>query len=184
MEANDILRRVIGAVRNAVVWGGAWGVLASAIGATVRLADGIPLGIAIGDGIVTGARFGFVGGATGAAFAVFISLFYRGRRVSQISWARFAVGGAVVAGLFLPAFLLTANLLSGDGFPVMSDILDDVPLAALFGGLTAAGSIWLAQRGAALPAGARPARLGASGFASSSGITGAAPATSSRRATD
>ena len=61
-------------------------------------------------------RVDIVGGIAGGAFAMFIRLFYRGRRLKDIDPVRFGLGGAIVAALFMFAFFAVANLASGDGF--------------------------------------------------------------------
>jgi hypothetical protein len=127
-------RRLWGAFRNAVVWGVTWGALGTVISALFRLSDNIPF------------RIGVVGALTGATFATFISLAYRGKRLADISWKKFGIGGAVLAGAFVPAWMQTLNLLSGDGFAPFSLINGDIVMAAAFGGITAAGTILLAKR--------------------------------------
>ena len=87
-----------------------------------------------------------MGGLTGGAFSLFISQFYRGRRLSEISWARFGIGGGIVAGLFVPGFLQLANLLTGGGLVPLDAIRGDMIMATAFGGIAAAASMWLAQR--------------------------------------
>ena len=92
-----------------------------------------------------GVRIGVVGGIVGAAFAAFITLAYRDKRLSEINWVRFGVGGAIFAGLFLPLFLETMSILTGGG-PVAWHLIDgDALMAAVFGGITAAGTMKLAQ---------------------------------------
>jgi hypothetical protein len=139
-------RRLWGAFRNAVVWGVTWGALGTVISALFRLSDNIPFPNWILDGIGMGIRIGVVGALTGAAFATFISLAYRGKRLADISWKKFGIGGAVLAGAFVPAWMQTLNLLSGDGFAPFSLINGDIVMAAAFGGITAAGTILLAKR--------------------------------------
>ena len=156
MNTRNIVRFLGGAFRNAVVWGGAWFALAAAVAIPLRLADGVHPGLALGDAIFIGTKVGFIGGAAGAAFAALISVVYRGRRLSEINWLRAGMGGAIMAGLFVLGFLLAANLLSGDGFAVLPLILDDVLMAVVFGGITAGGSMKLAQRAEALSSGETP----------------------------
>ena len=155
MAGPDIIRRLHGAFRNAAVWGAAWFTLAAVVTIGLRLGDGIHPGIALGDALVTGIRVGIMGGVAGTAFAAFISLFYRGRRLSEISWVRFGLGGGMLTGVFVPTFLILGNLLSGDGFPVLAHVLDDGLYAAVFGGISAGGSMWLAQRAGALSSAAQ-----------------------------
>jgi hypothetical protein len=132
--------------RNSVVWGVAWGTLGSGVATVMRLIDKIPFGNALLDGIGMGVRIGFAGAITGAAFFAFISLAYRGKRLSEISWLRFGLGGAIVAGVFVPGFLQAMNLLSGGGLVPWHLVLDDFLYSAVFGGITAAGTMILAQR--------------------------------------
>ena len=147
MNAGNIVRRLTGAAKNAVVWGAAWFALAFATIIGLRtIGVVVPAEIGVLDAIGMALRVGFVGGIAGGAFAVFISLFYRGRRLSEINWVRFGLGGAVVAELFILAFFAIGNLVSGDGFPALADILSDLIMAAVFGGIAAGASIWVAQR--------------------------------------
>src|SRR5690242_17656871 len=93
-----------------------------------------------------GIRIGFIGAIAGTAFFAFIGLAYRGKRLRDISWVRFGVGGAVLAGLFVPAFLQTMNLITGGALVPWNLVFDDLVLSAAFGGITAAGTMFLAQR--------------------------------------
>ncbi|MFL5623763.1 MAG: hypothetical protein ACJ8AB_14015 [Gemmatimonadaceae bacterium] len=132
--------------RNSVVWGVVWGTLGTAVATTMRLLDKIPLANALLDGLGMGIRIGVAGAITGAAFFTYIGVAYRGKRLSEISWLRFGVGGAVVAGIFVPGFLQTMNLLSGGALVPWHLVFDDAVYSALFGGITAAGTMILAQR--------------------------------------
>lgn len=147
MNAESIVRRLAGAAKNGVVWGGAWFGLAFTTILGLRAAGlVVPPEIGVLDAVGMSIRVGIVGGMAGGAFATFISLFYRGRRLSEISRTGFALGGAVVAELFVLAFFALGPLLSGDAFPPLDDILSDLVIAAVFGGIAAGASMWLAQR--------------------------------------
>jgi hypothetical protein len=146
MANPDPITRLRATVRNSVVWGIGWGCIGSAVAATRRLLDGIPFGHALLDGVGMGIRIGVMGAIAGAAFFAYISVAYRGKRLSDISWLRFGIGGAVVAGLFVPAFLQTMNLLTGGSLVPWHLVLDDTFYSAVFGGITAAGTMILAQR--------------------------------------
>ena len=139
-------RRLWGVFRNAVVWGVTWGALGTVVSALFRLTDNIPFPNWILDGIGMGIRIGVVGALTGAAFATFISFAYRGKRLADISWKKFGVGGAILAAAFVPAWMQTLNLLSGDGLAPFNLINGDIVMAAAFGGITAAGTMLLAKR--------------------------------------
>jgi hypothetical protein len=156
MSDENFVRRVTGAVKNAVMWGVAWTALAFVTILGLRtLGVVVPSYIDWLDALGMSLRLGVMGGITGGAFSLFISQFYRGRRVSEIDWARFGLGGAIVAGLFVPTFLIMANLMTGGGLPRLGAIGDDIVIAALFGGIAAGGSMWLAQRAERLPGGGR-----------------------------
>jgi hypothetical protein len=133
-------------IKNALVWGVTWGALGTAVATLIRLTDKIPLGHAIMDGIGMGVRIGVVGAIVGVAFSTFISLAYRGRRLSEISWPRFGLGGLILGGLFVPGFLQATHLLSDGTLMPWNLISDDFIYSALFGGITAAGTMFLAQR--------------------------------------
>lgn len=132
--------------RNSVVWGTIWGAIGTGVASTMRLIDRIPLGHALVDGLGMGIRIGFMGALAGAVFFAFMILAYRGKRLSEISWMRFGIGAAVVCGLFVPFFLQSMNLLTGGPLVPWNLLSDDFVLAALFGGITAAGTMLIAQR--------------------------------------
>jgi hypothetical protein len=147
MTTENIARRLIGAMKNGVVWGVTWFALAFVTVIGLRtIGFVVPAEIGVLDAIGMAVRVGFAGGVAGAAFAVFISVFYRGRRLSEINWVRFGLGGAVVAVLFLLAFFAIGNLATGDSFPALDDILSDLIMGAVFGGIAAGASMWVAQR--------------------------------------
>jgi hypothetical protein len=132
--------------RNALVWGVTWGAIGTVVATTMRLIDKIPFGYAVLDGIGMGVRIAVIGAISGAAFFAFIGVAYRGKRLSDISWVRFGIGGAVLAGLFVPAFLQTMNVLTGGSLVPWHLVFDDLVFSAVFGGVTAAGTMLLAQR--------------------------------------
>ena len=143
MDVDTIFRRLRGALGNALVWGVGWFTAALVLFATLRIA-GI-FTVSWTDILVTAGRAGIVGGVAGGAFSIAIRLLYHGRRLSEISWVRFGIGGGVVTGLFVPVFLQIMNLLSGDGLVPWALVLDDIPLTAVFGAVAAGGSLRLAQ---------------------------------------
>ncbi|HEX6573577.1 MAG TPA: hypothetical protein VF042_01285 [Gemmatimonadaceae bacterium] len=139
-------RRLRAIFKNAVVWGVSWGALGTAVASLFRLSDKIPFGYALLDGLGMGIRIGVVGAIAGAAFSSFISLAYRGKRLAEISALRFGIGGAVFAGLLVPLGIETIRIIGGDGFLPLNYLADDFVLSTVFGGLTAAGTMVLAQR--------------------------------------
>jgi hypothetical protein len=147
MFHESTLTRLRATFRNSVVWGVAWGTLGTLVTSAMRMFHNIPVGKALIDGLGMGIRIGIMGAIAGAAFVAFIGLAYRGKRLSEISCLRFGIGGAIVAGVFVPSFVQAMNLLSGSGLVPWHLLTDDIVLSAVFGGITAAGTMLLAQRG-------------------------------------
>jgi hypothetical protein len=146
MSFKNIARRLAGAAKNGVVWGGAWFTLAFATLLGLRtIGVVVPPEIGVLDAVGMAIRVGIFGGFAGGAFALFISRFYRGRRLSEINPLRFGLGGAVVAEVLVLAFF-GIGLVTGGGFPALKDILSDLIVVAAFGGISAGASMWLAQR--------------------------------------
>ena len=146
MFSENKFPRLRATFRNSLVWGTAWGTFGTAVATVMRLIDKIPFGNALLDGIGMGVRIGFAGALASAAFFAYISVAYRGKRLAEISAARFGIGGAIVAGLFVPGFLQTMSLLTGGGLVPWNLVGDDFFYSALFGGITAAGTMIIAQR--------------------------------------
>lgn len=135
--------------RNAVMWGVAWGALGTVVTSIMRVADGIPLPNAMGDGLGMGIRIGIFGGLVGALFSAFIAVAYRGKRLREISALRFGIVAALLIGLFIPLFLQSTNLIGGQPLVPWSLLFDDFLMGVVFGGIVAGGSLKLAQRAAA-----------------------------------
>ena len=148
MIGGNIIRRLAGAVRNGIVWGAAWFGLAMAGFGFLRIVNDNPVSWL--DAIGMSIRIGIVGGLTGGAFAAFISFFYRGKRLSDISPVRFGIGGGIVALAFMMTWLGLGNLLTGGSIPPWEDINSDLLFATLFGAISAGASMWLAQRDPAI----------------------------------
>ena len=148
MSGDGRFRRLKAIFKSAVVWGFTWGALGTVVSALMRLGDNISPGFAILDGIGMGIRIGIMGGLAGAAFSAFISLAYRGKNLRDISAAKFGLGGAVFAGAFVPVFMQAMNVISGSGFVPFDLINTDILYSALFGGITAPGTMWLAKKDA------------------------------------
>ncbi|MDX2122519.1 MAG: hypothetical protein SF070_15850 [Gemmatimonadota bacterium] len=144
MDVGNIFRRLRGALGLAVAWGVCW----SAVTLVVHVALAL-----VGDGFSwsetwrAAVRNGVVGGMASVAFSVVIGWLYRGRRLSEISWVRFGAGGAIVAGLALPAIMFVGRTISGDGPLPMEKWIASALLAAAFGGVAAGATMKLAQHG-------------------------------------
>lgn len=153
MAGTDWGRTLRGLAGNAVVWGLGWGAAALAV-LTGRLLLGLaPEGIGFLDGVGMAIRIGVMGGIASVVFAGVMRLFYRGRRLRDLSVARFTLVGGVVTGLFVPLFMETMSVLSGGGLVPWSLVRGDILFSTLFGAAAAGGSLWLAQRAEGLGAG-------------------------------
>ncbi|HWK89268.1 MAG TPA: hypothetical protein VNP72_04710 [Longimicrobium sp.] len=162
MNADSNFRRLRGAVGNALVWGAGWAALGFAVFATLKATGVLPASVIWPDAIMVAGRIGLLGGVAGGAFSLAIGVLYRGRRLSELSPVRLAVGTGIAAGVCVPAFLQAMNFLSGGGWVPMGVVLDDGLYAAVFGAVAAGGSLALAQRAQTqLPGGSqdRPDRL-------------------------
>jgi hypothetical protein len=153
MNAENIFRRLRGALGNAAVWGAAWAACAAVVFAALKVAGVLGASVIWLDAIMVAGRFGFMGGIVGGAFSLVIGLLYRGRRLSDLSAVRFGIRGGIMAGLFVPTFLTAARLLSGDTFLPLENLLTNGLLSAAFGAVAAGGSLMLAQRAQTLLSG-------------------------------
>ena len=153
MDIDNIGRRLRGVFGNALVWAVGWFSLAFALFAVLRIVGVLPETVSWAEVIEFAMRAGIIGGVAGGVFAGVIRLLYHGRRLSEISWVRFGIGGAVFAGLAAPLFMQMMNLLSGSGLVPWGLVLDDAFLTAFLGGAAAGGSMKLAQLTDALPPG-------------------------------
>lgn len=160
MNADNIFRRLRGAVGNAMVWGAGWAALGFTVFAALKVVGIVPASVPWLAAIVLAGKFGIIGGVTGGAFSLLVGLLYRGRRLSEISAVRFGAGGGIMAALFVPAFFQAMNLLSGDGLVPMGLVLDDSLWAVVFGGVAAGASLKLAQRADLLLRGRSPHQPG------------------------
>lgn len=152
LELSDgFSRRLRGAFGNALVWGAGWATLwlvavtiFTVLGMTGVL-PGFSWGAALGLAVRFGVMFGLIGFLTGGVFSSLVGLLYRGRRLAEIGWVKFGLGGGIVAAVFVPLFLQAMNLLSGDGLVAWALVLDDAFLTGVFGAVAAGGSLKLAQ---------------------------------------
>ena len=158
MDRTNIWRRLRGAIGNAVVWGGAWAASAMVMFGVLRVTGVLSQGN-VGDALFVAARFSVVGAIASVAFSGVVRLLYRGRRLWEISWLRFGVGGAVVGGVFVTAVIVANRILSGEPMLPLANLLTNGVMAAAFGGIAAAGSLRLAQRAEALIPGRSDDRL-------------------------
>ena len=92
---NTALRRIRGALRNALLWGAAW------FGATAALVTGANLffggRLDIVAMLYSGIIIGAVGALTGGTFSAYIAANFRRSRLDDLSPPRVALGGGLVA---------------------------------------------------------------------------------------
>lgn len=159
MASRDLLRRLRGAVGNALVWGAGWFGFAVAIITVQWFFDRTSPTESWFDAIRGAAKFGVMGTIAGGAFSTFIGLWYRGRRVSEINWVKFGLGGGLVTGLFVPAFIVVMRLISGDDFLPLRHLAFNGMVGAVLGGAAAAVSMKIAQLSQGLLSGKEPELL-------------------------
>ena len=138
-------RRLRGAIGNAMVWGIGWGTVGAVGFTALRLTGVISSRVPWIAGVELSLKLGLFGAISGAAFAAVIRFAYRGKRLSQINWLRFGLTAGVATGIFVPLFMQTMNILSGDGLVAWKDVLDDGVMLSVFAAVGAAASLKLAQ---------------------------------------
>jgi hypothetical protein len=165
---NDFFRALKAVLKTAFTWGFLLGAVSSVLITAIVFIDPeaadptfferVRQSIAVGIGM--GVRFAFVGVVLGTLFATTVRLGFFGKRVADLHPGKFALIGAVVGGVGIPVVFQLLNVLSGSAIP-WNLLFDDAPWTALVGAAGAAGTIWMARRGVALPDEQEPRRLGA-----------------------
>ena len=138
------LRRLRGAVRNALVWGAAWFGAGLALLVPIHLLDLLPVANPWTVILSFSANLGVVGFLVGGGFSAFLSLVYRNRSLLEINAGRFALGGAVVAA-FLSLILVPIAVTSTGLGASLADLVAGGVFPAVLGGITAGATIKLAQ---------------------------------------
>ncbi|MBY6203815.1 hypothetical protein [Halomonas denitrificans] len=144
--------RLPGGLVHAGLWGLVFGLIGSVL-ALMAVADA-PDGAGSGGvlALSLALRFALFGVLSGALFWWITGLLFRRERFVRFGRFPVLLGGAAGTAVFVPLFLQTMNLLSGDGPVAWHLVLDDSVWAFVFGGVAALGSLELARR-----------RVGASG---------------------
>lgn len=138
-------RRMRGTIRNAAVWGIGWVVLGFAATMVMRMTGIVDAPVLVFDALEIGLKIGVGGGIAGAAFSAFIAFAYRHRRIQDISWLKFGVGGAVVTTVSITGFVQGASVLGGSGLVPWRYMNPTLGMFAVFGFGAAAISMKLAQ---------------------------------------
>jgi hypothetical protein len=139
---NKQLRAVLG---NAAFWGASWGAACIAVLGALTLFGPMKIGGFAAGSLFLAPRFALFGALSGAVCSAAITVLFRGRRLRDLSVAKFVIGGAVGTGLFVPTFMQLMNVLSGDGMVAFSLIAGDAITTAVMGGFASGASLKLAQ---------------------------------------
>jgi hypothetical protein len=142
MSPSNSLRRLRAIALNGLVWGGAWFLGVMTMATTANFIEGRGLLIAGWELAVPG---GILFAVAGVAFSTVITLVLRGRKLSDLNWIRFGLGGGVVSFFFLPTLLSVLRALSGDDMLPFTKLLGTGALGLMFGSVAAAGTLKLAQ---------------------------------------
>lgn len=143
MAGGNLLRRVRGLVGNALIWGIGWAGVAFVVFGAMALVGNGAHGIL--DALRAAAMFGVMGAISGTVFSTWIAWRYRGRRLSEISWLRFGVGGGILTGLFVPSWIVVMRFLSGDAPLAFQHLFTNGLVGLAFGGASAAVTMKVAQ---------------------------------------
>lgn len=140
----SILRRLRGALKNGLMWSGAWALATVGFSALFRvlgLGQAIPFLQAVPSLLIGGAVVGFV---AGVGFSLALAAAFRHRELQEISVSSFSLVGASVAGVLVPGLFYAPLLLSGTIVPPIV-LVTNLVGAAILGGSTAFGMIRLAK---------------------------------------
>ena len=154
-----ILRRLRGALGNALVWGVGWFIAGGALVLGTSLFEPRPpvLTAEVVRIVLMGATGIAVAGAiTGGVFSAYIAANFRRKRLGEISPLRFALGGSLVT-VALALIVIYVGSFFSDWPLFLGDLLEPVLIYGSIGAVTGYGTIKLAQR--ALPPGETAAAL-------------------------
>ena len=144
----SVLRRLRGAIVNALVWGATWFTGAFTVFGAMELIWGLDSPIAPWRLILAVAtNVGTTGFITGFAFSAYLRLRHFDRPLLGIRVGRTALmGGTVAAAVSLGVgALIRASM----GLPIgLGDVIAGVPMVAVFGAATAGATLHIAQRSA------------------------------------
>lgn len=138
----DALRRLRAIALNGLVWGGAWFVGVMTLATTANLLEGRGLRVEGWELAVPG---GILFTVAGVAFSTVVTLVLRGRKLSELNWMRFGLGGGVVSFFFLPTLVSVLRAFAGDDMLAVTKLLGTGALGFMFGSIAAAGTLKLAQ---------------------------------------
>lgn len=140
-----MLRRIRGAVGNAVAWAVSWVAGGTAVLGLLHLTGLFQLADPSEIFTFFVPVLGMTGFLTGVAFSAYLPLVYRDQSVLGIRTGRFVLGGAVVAGLICPLVVLLSPLAPELGASARILLASEL-WTVVFGGVTAGATLKLAQR--------------------------------------
>ena len=149
----NILRRLRGALGNALVWAPTWFIVAFPLTAVFHVFGyfgSAPFWPTAFGTATTLAGMGFL---AGGAFSLYLGFAARHQRLKDLKPTRSALGSGITAGLVIPAFGILVNTLGGAPISVGTTVVIS-SIAAVLTGVTAFGHIKIAQK--ALLAGELP----------------------------
>lgn len=137
-----LLRRIRGALGNALTWGVAWFTGALAISGALLLSGVFAPAAGWWVAFLIAKNMGITGFVTGGAFSLYLGFAHRKHQLHDLSAARLAaVGGVLAAGTALASLALAGGM-----FLPMGALILDGAIGAVFGAVTAGGTILLSQR--------------------------------------
>lgn len=151
-----IVRRLRGALGNALVWGVGWfvGAYGLFMGYAI-LSPRTPVSWVFSVMALFGAvRIGLMGAVMGGLFSVYLAANFRHRRLEDIGAGSFALGAGLVTALPFLVLILISQLTTGEPF-FLRDALEPLIYPVAIGTITGYGTIKLAKRGLP-PGGAAP----------------------------
>lgn len=139
-----MLRRIRGALGNAVAWAVSWVIGGTAVLGLLHLTGLYQLADPSEIFSFFVPVLGATGFLTGMAFSTYLSLAYRGQTVLGIRMGRFVLGGAVIAGVICPLVVFLSPLSSELGASARILLASELWTVVL-GGVTAGATLKLAQ---------------------------------------
>lgn len=138
-------KRLRGAVGSALVWGATWFTTAGALFSTLHLTVGLPMEGPWRFILFVASSIAATGFLTGGAFSIFLRFGRLERPLLEVKVGKVALAGAIVSALVFPAVSWITQLLVGGGL-VLTDVIAGASWAAVFGTVTAAFTLKLAQQ--------------------------------------
>lgn len=136
------LRRIRGALGNALTWGVAWFVGGLGLTTALFLAGIYPVSAGWWLAFAIAKNVGVTGFLTGGAFSLYLGVVHRDRGIHELRAGRLALAGAVIATVLSLGILA---LVGGLGLPIQA-LIGEALIAATLGAVTAGGTIHLSQR--------------------------------------